>query len=107
MTGFDERKLAWEHKIKQDSDFRFKVEMRRNKLLGQWAAGNMGMNSSEVEVYVAQVIKSDFEEAGDDDVVRKILADFQAKNLDLDEAAIRTQLEIDNAAAAEQIMAGE
>lgn len=107
MAGFDERQKAWEQKIKLDSEFRFKVEMRRNKLLGQWAAAQLGLEGDDAEAYVAEVVQSDFEEAGDDDVVRKVLSDFEAKGVAQDEAAIRAQIEANNTLAAEQIMAGE
>ena len=107
MAGIEERQQAWEHKIKQDSEFRFKVEMRRNKLLGKWAAELLGLEGDDAVAYVGEVIKSDLEEAGDDDVVRKVLGDFEAKGIAQDEAAIRKQIEANNALAAEQIMAGE
>ena len=107
MTGFDERPRAWDQKIKQDSEFRFKVEMRRNKLLGRWAAELLGLEGDAIKAYIAEVVQSDLEEPGDDDVVRKVLSDFEAKGVAQDEAAIRAQIEANNALAAEQIMAGE
>lgn len=107
MTGFDERQRAWEQKIKHDSEFRFKVEMRRNKLLGRWAAEQLGLEGDAIKAYIAEVVQSDLEEAGDDDVVRKVLSDFEAKGVAQDEAAIRAQIEANNTLAAEQIMAGE
>ena len=107
MTGFDERQRAWEQKIKHDSEFRFKVEMRRNKLLGRWAAELLGLEGDAVEAYIAEVVQSDLEEPGDDDVVRKVRGDFEAKGVAQDEAAIRAQIEANNTLAAEQIMAGE
>ena len=107
MAGFDERQKAWEQKIKLDSEFRFKVEMRRNKLLGQWAAEQLGLAGDDVKAYIKEVVESDLEEAGDDDVVRKVQGDFEAKGIAQDEASIRAQIEANNALAAEQIMAGE
>ena len=107
MTGFDERQRAWDQKIKLDSEFRFKVEMRRNKLLGKWAAELLGLEGDAIKAYIAEVVLSDLEEAGDDDVVRKVLSDFEAKGVAQDEAAIRAQIEANNALAAKQIMAGE
>ena len=107
MAGFEERKKAWEQKIKLDSEFRFKVEMRRNKLLGQWAAELLGLEGDDVEAYINEVVQSDLEEAGEDDVVRKVRGDFKAKGVDQDEAAIRAQIESNSTLAAEQIMAGE
>ena len=107
MAGFEDRQKAWEQKIKQDSEFRFKVEMRRNKLLGQWAAGLLGLEGDDAEAYIAEVVQSDLEESGEDDVVRKVQGDFEAKGVAQDEAAIREQLEENSVLAAEQIMAGE
>ena len=107
MAGIEGRKQAWEQKIKQDSEFRFKVEMRRNKLLGQWAAGLLRLEGEDAEAYINDVVQSDLEEAGEDDVVRKVRGDFEAKGVAQDEASIRAQIEAKNAIAAEQIMAGE
>ena len=107
MAGFEDRQKAWEQKIKLDSEFRFKVEMRRNKLLGQWAAGLLGLEGDDAEAYINEVVKSDLEEAGDDDVVRKVRGDFEAKGIAQDEASIRAQIETNTTIAAEQIMAGE
>ncbi len=103
MSGFDEREKAWEKKMEQDSDFAFKVAMRRNKLLGRWAAEQLGRGGDEADAYVVEVVKSDFEEVGDDDVVRKVLADFQAASLDIDERAIRDQIATFNRTAAESL----
>ncbi len=107
MAGFEERQQAWEQKIKQDSEFRFKVEMRRNKLLGEWAAAQLGLEGDDAEAYINDVVQSDLEEAGDDDVVRKVRGDFEAKGIAEDENAIRAQIETHTTIAAEQIMAGE
>jgi hypothetical protein len=107
MTGFDERQQAWEHKLKQDSDFRFKVTMRRNKMLGLWAAGQLGIEGDAADAYIAQVVKSDFEEAGDEDVVRKVLGDFEAGGVAVDADAIRAKIDTLDQAAAEQLMDGE
>ena len=73
MTTFDERETAFENKYAHDEQLQFKVEARRNKLLGLWAAGLMGKSGDEAAAYAAEVIKSDFEEAGHEDVVRKVL----------------------------------
>ena len=102
MAGYD-----WESKYKNDSEFRFKVSMRRNKLLGLWAAAHLGREGDDAAGYVKEVIKSDFEEVGDEDVIRKVLGDFQAAGLDISADAIRGQLETMQAAAAEQLIAGE
>jgi hypothetical protein len=89
MSGFDDRENAFENKFAHDAEMQFKAEARRNKLLGLWAAGLMGKSDAEAEAYAKDVIKADFEEAGDDDVVRKVAADLGSK---ADEDAIRTKM---------------
>ncbi len=89
MSSFDERENAFEAKFAHDADMQFKAEARRNKLLGLWAAGLMGKSDSEAEEYAKEVVRADFEEAGHDDVVRKLSNDLG----DLaDEATIREKL---------------
>ncbi|MDJ0628848.1 MAG: DUF1476 domain-containing protein [Rhodobacter sp.] len=89
MTTFDDRESAFENKFAHDAEMQFKAEARRNKLLGLWAAGLMGKSGDEAESYAREVIKADFEEAGDEDVYRKVSGDLG----DLaDEATIRTKM---------------
>jgi hypothetical protein len=76
MTTFDDRENAFEAKFAHDAEMQFKAEARRNKLLGLWAAGLMGKTGDEAEAYAREVIKADFQEAGDDDVVRKVKTDL-------------------------------
>jgi hypothetical protein len=76
MTSFDDRENAFESKFAHDADMQFRAEARRNKLLGLWAAGLMGKSGDEAAEYAASVVASDFEEAGSDDVVRKVAADL-------------------------------
>jgi hypothetical protein len=76
MTTFDDRENAFESKFAHDAEMQFKAEARRNKLLGLWAAGLMGKSSDAATEYAREVIKADFQEAGDDDVVRKVKADL-------------------------------
>jgi hypothetical protein len=76
MPTFDERETAFESKFAHDAEMQFKAEARRNKLLGLWAAGLMGKSGDDALEYAREVIKSDFEEAGDDDVYRKIAGDL-------------------------------
>ena len=71
----------------------FKIVARRNRLLGQWAAKKMGLTEAEADAYARDVIRADFEEAGDDDVIRKLLGDLTSAGVDIDEAAIRQALE--------------
>ena len=76
MSTFDERKKAFEKKIAHDSEVQFKVEARRNKLLGLWASDLLGKTEAEANNYVKEVIKADFQEAGDEDVYRKLAEDL-------------------------------
>jgi len=78
MSTFDERETAFENKFAHDAEVRFKVEARRNKLLGLWAAELLGKSGDDAENYAKEVVKSDFEEAGDEDVFRKVAGDLGA-----------------------------
>jgi hypothetical protein len=79
MTTFDDRENAFEAKFAHDSDMQFRAEARRNKLLGLWAAGLMGKSGDDAAEYAIEVVSADFEEAGDEDVVRKVVADLAGK----------------------------
>jgi hypothetical protein len=79
MTTFDDRENAFEAKFAHDSEMQFKAEARRNKLLGLWAAGLMGKSGEAAAEYALQVVQADFEEAGTEDVVRKVAEDLQGK----------------------------
>ncbi len=79
MPTFDERENAFENKYAHDAEMKFKAEARRNKLLGLWAAGLMGKDEDAAAAYATEVVKSDFEEAGDEDVFRKVSADLGDK----------------------------
>ena len=89
MSSFDDRESAFENKFAHDAETQFKIDARRNKLLGLWAAELLGKSGEEAAAYALEVIKSDFEEAGDEDVIRKVVADLAGK---ADEAAIRGKL---------------
>ncbi len=89
MTSFDNRENAFENKFAHDAETQFKIDARRNKLLGLWAAELLGKSGEEAAAYAVEVVKSDFEEAGDEDVIRKVVADLEGK---ADEAAIRAKL---------------
>ena len=78
MSGMDDRLAAFEAKFAHDEQVTFKVTARRNKLMALWAAGQMGKPEGELDAYVKDVISSDFEEAGDEDVIRKVAADMEA-----------------------------
>jgi hypothetical protein len=89
MTTFDDRERAFEAKYARDEEMQFRIIARRNRLLGEWAARLMGLNEAESESYAKDVIRADFEEAGDDDVVRKVLGDLTSAGVDADESQIR------------------
>jgi hypothetical protein len=93
MTTFDKRKDAFENKFAHDQQLRFKAEARRNKLLGQWAAGLMGKRGADAEAYVRSVIEADFEQAGDEDVFRKIRKDFDAAKVAQSDHQIRRTMD--------------
>jgi hypothetical protein len=92
MTTFNNREKAFENKFAHDADLKFKAESRRNKMLAEWAAAKLGITGAAVDDYVKAVRKADLEEKGDDDVVRKVSADFAAKGVVVADADIRTQM---------------
>ena len=92
MTDFQDRQRGEEAKYAMDEETAFKVAARRNKLLGHWAAEKMGLNEEETDAYGKAVMQADFEEAGDEDVIRKVLGDLTTAGIDIDEAAVRTAL---------------
>src|SRR5215211_2957666 len=89
MTTFDDRKDTFERKFAHDEELRFKATARRNKLLGLWAAAKLGKAGAEAEAYAKSVVMADFQEAGDDDVMRKIQADLDAGGLSHGEPELR------------------
>ena len=101
MTTFDDREHAFENKFAHDAEMQFKAEARRNKLLGLWAAELLGKSGDDAAAYAVDVVKSDFEEAGDEDVYRKVSGDLGDK---ADEATIRTKMKELLAEAKAQIM---
>jgi len=101
MTTFDERENAFENKYAHDAEMQFKADARANKLLGLWAAELMGKTGDEAEAYASEVVKSDFEEAGHEDVYRKVSGDLDGK---ADEATIRAKMAEFAATARAQIM---
>ena len=103
MSGFDQRKEGFEKKFAHDAELQFKANARRNKLLGLWAAELMGLSGDAADAYAMEVVKSDFEEAGDEDVFRKVRADFDAKNIDQSDHQIRRTMDELLVTAAEQI----
>ncbi|WP_019955121.1 DUF1476 domain-containing protein [Yoonia vestfoldensis] len=89
MSTFDNREQAFEAKFAHDAEMQFKAEARRNRLLGLWAADLMGKTGDEAAAYAVEVVKSDFEEAGDEDVYRKVSGDLGGR---ADEATIRAKM---------------
>lgn len=106
MTTFDQRKDAFENKFAHDEELRFKATARRNKLLGLWAAEKLGKSGAEAEAYAKAVVVADFEEAGDDDVVRKVKGDFAAANVAIGDEEIRRVMTELLIKSAEDIQAG-
>ena len=92
MTTFDDRERAFEAQYARDQEMQFKIVARRNRLLGQWAAKKMGLNEAETEAYAKDVIRADFEEAGDEDVIRKLLGDLTGAGIEVDDSKIRETL---------------
>ncbi|MEL6245492.1 MAG: DUF1476 domain-containing protein [Pseudomonadota bacterium] len=92
MTDFKDRQRGEEAKYVHDQQTEFKVMARRNKLLGLWAADLLGLTGSDAEAYAKTVVLSDLEEAGDDDVFRKVRADFDAKGVDRSDNRIREHM---------------
>src|SRR5690606_17861150 len=93
MTTFDKRKDAFESKFAHDAELRFKAEARRNKLLGLWAAGLLGKTADDADAYAREVVAADFEEAGDEDVFRKIRQDFDAAGVEQSDHQIRRTMD--------------
>lgn len=105
MTTFDERKKEQEAKFKHEQELAFKVTVRRNKLLGLWAAELMGKADDAAEAYGKEVVVADFEKPGDQDVVDKVLGDLVAAGVEMDEYRLRKKMERLTEVAREQVMA--
>lgn len=103
MSSFDKRQEDFERKFALDEEQKFKALARRNKLLGLWAAEKLGKTGADADTYAKEVVAADFEEAGDDDVLRKVATDLQGK---ASEGEIRKQMDQLLATAAMQVKAG-
>ena len=90
--AFNDREKSFEAKYKQDQELEFKISARRNKLLGEWLAGELGIKGDAVEAYAKDVVIADLEEPGDEDVIRKVMSDITEENLNITEATIREKL---------------
>jgi hypothetical protein len=105
MSGFEDRQKGQEAKFAFDSEKKFKAEARRNKLLGIWAAELMSLSGDEAKSYAAEVVAADFEEAGDEDVFRKVSGDLKAKGISIGDDVIRQKMDTLVGVANEQIAA--
>lgn len=105
MTDFNDRQKGEEAKFAFDQENAFKIMARRNRLLGQWVAQRMGLTAEETDAYAKAVVQADFEEAGDEDVIRKLLGDLTQAGCEADEAEIRAALEEKHIEARRQLMA--
>ncbi len=104
MTDFSDREKGEERKFVMDQDSAFRVAARRNRLLGQWAADKMGLSPEETDAYAKEVVQADFEEVGDEDVIRKVLGDLTSAGCECDEAEIRSMLDRKEVEARRQLM---
>ena len=106
MSSFDKREEGFEKKFALDEEQKFKAEARRNKLLGLWAAEKLGITGDAANAYAKEVVASDFEEAGDGDVLRKVMGDINAKGVALTEQQIRVKMDELMAVAVVQVKTG-
>ena len=106
MTDFNDRERGEEAKFAHDEDMAFRVAARRNRLLGHWAAEKMGLTPEETDAYAREVVQAEFEEFGDDDVIRKVLGDLTSAGHEIDEAGVRAALEAKSIEARRQLMGG-
>lgn len=104
MSTFDNREKAFESRFSRDGDLGFKIAARRNKLLGLWAADLLGITGDAANTYAGDVVKSDLEEAGDEDVYRKVKGDLDAKGVEMSEHRVRKAMDEFLAEAKVQIL---
>jgi hypothetical protein len=104
MTTFDERERAFETHFSREQDMEFRIAARRNRLLGVWAADLMGLTAEETDAYAKAVVQADFEEAGDEDVIRKLLGDLTSAGVDMDDTRIRNALSEKSIEARRQLL---
>jgi hypothetical protein len=104
MTDFNDRERAEEAKFAHDEEMHFRIQVRRNRLLGAWAAEKMGLTAVEAEGYAKAVVQAEFEEGHDEDVIRKLLGDLTSAGVEVDEAEIRAALEAKAVEAKRSVM---
>ncbi len=93
MNKFDEREKSFEKKFAKDEELQFKLAARSNKYLGEWVSSELGKNEEEKKNYIQEIIKADMEEAGSEDVFRKVKKDFQTASINVEDSEIRDQME--------------
>jgi hypothetical protein len=106
MTTFNDRERGEEAHFAHDQELQFRIQARRNKLLGQWAAERMGLSQAETDAYAKSVVQADFEEAGDEDVIRKLLGDLTSAGVETSDAEVRAALD-EKAVEARRALMGE
>jgi hypothetical protein len=104
MSAFDDREKEFEAKFKHDQDIQFKVVARRNRLLGEWAGQEMGLSGEALVTYSKDVVMSDFQQPGDDDVLQKVQADLKAAGIDLEQSRLRKKMDELLQLSKEQVM---
>ncbi len=104
MTNFHDRERAEEAKFAHDSELEFRIHARRNRLTGAWAAERMGLTQAEAEAYAKSVVQADFEESGDEDVIRKLLGDLISAGVDADEGEVRSAMKAKEVEARRALM---
>ncbi len=104
MTSFDDREQAFENKFAHDQEMAFRVTARRNRLVGEWAATQMGLTAEETDSYAKSIVQAEFEEVGDEDVVRKLLGDLTSAGLETNDATVRAALQDATVEARRQLL---
>ena len=105
MSTFDDRQKEFENKFKHDQELQFKVVARRNRLLGEWAGGEMGLTGDALQAYAKDVVMSDFDRPGDDDVLEKVQGDLTAAGIEMAADRLRAKMDDLLGVAKQQIMA--
>ena len=106
MSTFDDRERAFETKYARDEEMAFRITARRNRLLGHWAATQMKLTPEETDAYAKAVVQADFEEAGDEDVIRKLVGDLTSADVEIDDSAVRAALAEKTIEARRQLLEG-
>ena len=104
MSSFEKREKGFENKFAHDEETKFKVTARRNKLLGLWAAAKMGLGGDAAQAYAREIVKADLQESGDEDVIRKLRADFDSKGTAVSDHQIRREMEEQMKIAMQQLV---